>query len=75
MATTTDRFYSSLSQYETWNFLRRNKLIERRGRDQQAYYSGKSLSWMSPSVVCSVAELLMRELPEDCMDDMYISSH
>ena len=27
MATTTDRFYSSLSQYETWNFLRRNKWI------------------------------------------------
>ena len=36
------------------------------------YYSGKSLSWMSPRVVCSVAELLTRELPEDCMVNEYM---
>ena len=48
----------------------------RKGRRAQlTYYSGKSLSWMSPRVVCSVAELLIRELPEDCTDNtcMHIS--
>jgi len=37
------------------------------------YYSGKSLSWMSPRVVCRVAELLTRELPEDCVVNVCVA--